>query len=401
MASLSGVEKKFIYNFLKDNRVNIEIKAENKKTIARILDFNNKEIKIEFEDVFDEFKTKNYPIQCFFYFQNNYHVFSTTINKMQGKSAIIQNPDSIARNLQRQYERVEINGEITATIELPGKILPLDYPTTEKEYLPEEPPVNADFSDVKIKTILDRFKNKLTPLVTANKIVMLRNYTPASMLEEMVIESGKVLYVKNTKSDISIPNANEWPCEFLHKEDWIEFEKKKNNTSDTMMNKTISNYLINLKKAGITSEAIVPVIYRNYVVALIYLINTIKKEKPIDLQMVNYAFQFSKILTYTLIVNGYFKDEEGEKEKHEVPIHDISPGGMAIFMEDSELDHKLKLKDNYHVKFTVEGREIEVVGKLVRKFSKMSKNFYGFMFIDIKTEDYEYLNEVFGKKTEE
>ena len=394
---LSRVEKEFILGFLIKNKVRVEIKCKNSSTEATFLEQSSKEIKVEVSSMLEEMLEYNVEIKLFFYFQNAYHTFNSTILKRQGNIIIIKNPESLAKNLERKYERVLINGKYKIEFETQSELKPLDYPTCPQFYYPEIPPVNADFTDVKIENILKKFKEKMTSIVSVNKIIMLRNYVSKTFFEDIVLETGKILFVPNSHSEL--PNRQPFSnFEILLRADWFEFEAKKNKTGLNSLNKTVSDYLTLLKKNDIFSYTIIPVLYRDYIVALIFLMNSNKSSQKIDEKILNYALQFSKIMSFTLKQNGYFKAEDGPKNKHIMPIFDLSPGGAAFYIDNDSFEEKLQLGQNLHFTINIQGREIRVLAKLARKFQNLTKNFYGFVFLDIKTDDFEFLNEFLYKK---
>lgn len=396
--SLTRVEKSFIFNFLKLNKIKINLKTPFSGTDATILDFNNNELLVELEKIPEEFNEYKQDLQAFFYFQNNYHVFNSHIIKMQGKNAVIKNPDNVAKNLKRKHERIIVDGKYKTLLKLEGPILPLDYPKSAMFYYSEKPPMNADFTGVNIQEILSKFKSKMENFVSSNKIQMMRNYTPANFLEKLAIHTGKIVFIPNIKTEIVIKTGSDIPANICTKRDWIDFEKINNGTDDIQMNKAISNYMVSLKDVGVHSIAVFPVLYKNYVVALITLINDYKKSKIIDYNVIKYSDQFSRILSYSLKYSGYFKAEEGEKESYETGIFDISPGGLSIVSDDPDVEEKLQLDKNIDMVLSIDGRQIEVMAKLVRKHEKLLHKFFGFSFIDISSDNYDFIEQKFTMK---
>lgn len=395
--SLSRVEKQFIFNFLKTNKVKIEIKTPKGGTEAFIKEINNEEMLLELDSIPEDFSVYRLSFTGFFYFQDNYHIFNSIVVKAQGKTAIIKNPDNLARNLKRKHERTVVDGKYTAILKVPGPLLPLDYPKSEKYSYTEESPLNADFSDIKIQDILTRFKGKMGNFVTFNKIQMLRNYQPASFLEKLAIKTGKIVFIPNTKSDLTITHPEEKErLEICSKQDWKDFEHELNGTSEIQMNKTISNYMLEIKNQNVHSIAVVPVIYRNYIVALITLKNDLTYGKIIPYSILKYAEQFARILSFSLKEGGYFKTEIGAPIEFQLPVFDISPGGISVISDDSILENKLQVNQNFGLEIEIEGNKIKTTAKLVRIKEKLLNKFYGFMFIDIKEKDFEFLEYYFS-----
>jgi hypothetical protein len=395
--TVSRVEKEFIFNFLIKNKVKVEIKTDNNSTDGIFLEQNSKEIKIELNTPFEEMKNYEPEVKVFFYFQSSYHTFNTIILKHQGKIIIIRNPESVARNLLRKYERIPVNGKFSVKFDLEGEINALSYPVCKAYYFADKPPISADFTEVKIDTLMAKFKEKMSNVVSSNRIVMLRNYTPKTFFEQIVLHYGKSLFIPNSHTNIPSKQFSD-QFENLERDHWIDFEMAHNHTNAGMINRVLSDYLKTLAKNNIFSYSITPILYRNYVIGIIYLLNSHQKASQVDIRVLNYTSQFAKIVSYTLSQSGYFKDEIGIKDSYEIPVYDMSPGGISFFKEDDSMEDKIALDTNLSFDIIIKGRSIRILTKLVRKFQKLSRYFYGFMFLGIKSEDFNFLNDYFYGK---
>jgi len=392
--SLRKLERDFVFGFLLKNKVAIEFKSRTNSKSGIIIEMNSKELKIELEHSDQEIFRVPDILNAFFYFQNSYHTFKTHITRMKGNVLIIENPEIIVKNLDRKYDRIAINGKINVKISTSGELHELSYPKSSMFYFPETPPISADFSDLKIDTLLKRFREKMNVLVSYNKIVMLRNVQPKTFFEKALIEKGKAVIFLNTRADFPTRRIYE-SVDNLTKQDYIDFEMKENNTEALHINKAISNHLITISRANIFSYAIIPVLYKNYVIAFIYLANNHDRGIKIDEKIINYTVQFSKIVTYTLMLNKYFKEEEGDPIDMNLPVSDLSPGGLGIVINDGTHNDKLDLLSpqgkNFEMLFKIDDREVTVSSKLVRKIKQPDKYILGFIFLDIKPEDFEFL----------
>ncbi len=388
---LGNVEKEFIFKFIILNKISLEIRYDDKKIIANLLKQSTKELQIDLISFFDKELEENLDIDIYFYFQNNYHHFNSKIIKSQGNTVIIVNPEKITKNQKRKYDRKQVYGKLNIDFKIKGDLILLDYPTTERHYYPIKPPIEADFFDIKIENILSKFNKKMTSLVSDNKIKMLRNDTINSIEEKIVIKYGKVLYLPDVSLDFPQKQISD-NIQILLKGDWARFEKLVNKTLPYLINKNIAKYLAELYKNDIFSKAIIPVIYRNYVVGLIYLTNyQYNKSIPINLNILNYAHQFSRILSYSLKHNNYFKEEDKNIKNFSLPIYDLSPGGLAIKHGNNSFEDLLLLNHNIDLILEINQKKLYISAKIVRKFKEESSYFYGFMFIDIKKDDHAFL----------
>jgi hypothetical protein len=389
---LGNVEKEFIFKFLILNKVSLEFKYQDNTTFAFLLKQSSKELQVEITSFWETPIQENTDIDIFFYFQNNYHHFRSTVIKIQGNTIILLNPEKITKNQKRKYDRKQINGKLSINFKIQGDLILLNYPTTERHYYPIKPPLNADFHDVDIQNILKKFNKKMSLLVSDNKIKMLRNYKTETIEEKMVIKYGKIFYIPDVTLDFPQTQISS-TIQIILKGDWAKFEKLINKTQPYLINQIIAKYIVDLSNHDIFSKAIVPVIYRNYVVGLIYLTNHLyNKRKPINLNILNYAHQFSRLLSYSLKHNNYFKEEEKNSKYYTIPIHDFSPGGLSIKHENNFYEDLLLLNHNINLVIEINEKKIEITAKLVRKFRNDSFYYYGFMFIDIKKDDHTFLD---------
>src|SRR4030042_7186491 len=171
---INRVEKEFIFKFLMQNRVELEIRTKSGIVYSKIITFNPKEIKVELSSVLDEFFEENVQFEVFFYFQNCYHKFISNILKVNDNIAIISNPENIAKNPQRKYERKKVDGKLNAKFKIKGDLVPLNYPITQIYYYPGKPPVESELFDLKLENIIQKFNEKMSSYVSFNKIVMIR-----------------------------------------------------------------------------------------------------------------------------------------------------------------------------------------------------------------------------------
>jgi hypothetical protein len=220
---------------------------------------------------------------------------------------------------------------------------------------------------------------------------MLRNYTPITFEEQLVVKYGKILYIPSVYSDLPQKQLSH-DSEILLKNEWVKFEILKNKTQPYLTNKALSDYLKKEANHGIYSKAIIPILYRNYVVGLIYLINDERRTTPISVKVIDYCYDFSRLLSYALKENGYFKEEEKNTQRYIVPIYDLSGGGLAFKNDNNFFEDKLLLNHNVYFMLEIEKHKIRILTKLIRKFKEKDFYFYGFIFLDIKQEDHEFLN---------
>jgi hypothetical protein len=132
-----------------------------------------------------------------------------------------------------------------------------------------------------------------------------------------------------------------------------------------------------------------PVLHQHYVVGYLYLLRTREFPEPFDSKVVDFVFQFSRILAYSLKMNGYFTAEPSREEFGAAELLDISGSGLLFGFPKggpspllySDLDLTLYLGD---VSLTVKGR-------VMRRYDDNERTYIGVRFLDMSLDDMELL----------
>jgi hypothetical protein len=152
---------------------------------------------------------------------------------------------------------------------------------------------------------------------------------------------------------------------------------------------------------GYYSQLYCPAFYNEYMIGYVYLMNSIAELRKIDVGIVKYVYQFSKVLSYSLIQNSYFTEQKVEDIKYKSAIIDISASGLLFANADKELANELVLYSSIAIMLKVRTRNISINARISRKFRDERTYCYGLHFIEISPEDFRFLYEfIYGKPLE-
>ena len=257
----------------------------------------------------------------------------------------------------------------------------VDYP----EFNTEEFPVNN------ISQLLDDFRKKILESVSSVNIITYRKQKPESIEDNLLSQSGKVLYIPSVGKDIP---------SFFEIED-----------IPVLTNDVIDNYIPDAQKLlktsnseknlnGIHSELYCPILYHEYVIGCIKLQNKGIKHTKIKNDIVEYTYQFSKVLAFSLKVNGYFNNNKVEiQETYENPIIDISASGILFESNSKKLEKSILLYSDIKIDLMLENKVIPITCRVMRKFRNGDSVFFGMIFLEIDPKDFEYLFQfVYGRE---
>lgn len=306
------------------------------------------------------------------------YAFHTIVREINKQIVIMDAPARLMKSLQRRYIRVKAPKTINTSFSLANEEIRLDYPECP-EYLSFED--EAQFERIESSSIfelINSFKKQAQIRSTGSTIIMFRTQKPTSFEEELVSKTGKVLYIPSTSS--GLPKNDPYPEGRIITERLEEsFE-----APDYFLNGSrFDKILLDKKIKGIVSEIWCPILYYQYVVGYIYLVN--RENTSFDIAMIDFAWEFSRVLAFQLQKTGYFRHETQKKDPiiHKPHIIDMCPGGMLISMPKSDLRTPVKEGCIFKIAMNVEDKEFTGTAKVLRRYEDALSYSFGTSFMKI------------------
>lgn len=318
------------------------------------------------------------------------YAFETTVRNSSQNQMSIDAPDKLLRSLQRKYVRVRRPRDIQVRFHLSNEDIKLDYPVCPEYIGVDETCNNPVYSGKKLPDMLGLFRNEITGKCTQYTILMFRTKKPDHFEEELISKTGKVLFIPSTGS--GLPKKDPYP------EGRIITEKLEESFEDPnyfIEGSRFEKLLENKKKMGISSEIWCPIVYYQYVVGYIYVVN--QSGDSFDISMVDYVWDFSRILATQLKQTGYFTKESAMASVpgHTPQILDMSPGGMLISIPKNEIRTQIKEGSAFSVEILLEKKKVSCTAKVCRRYEESESVSYGTTFLNLSPADlmalYEFL----------
>jgi len=390
------IEKEFVFKSLIDNRVPLELHGHQKEFKGTIVEADDEKITIQGESESMDFLREKEQVRAFFYFKNNYHTFNSAVIKAENNTLILKHPEGVYKNLQRKYERIKMPEGIEVYFTLKGKKIELNFPKTPVFQNSEKPEVSEHFDTSKISTLIRSFRKKMAVIVSENKIMMFRDKLPKNFDEKIIAETGKILWIPSTEDEF--PITDPFPDErIITKRDLIKYEENRG-TPPYIITSKLGNILYEKTKREIYSELFVPIIYNEYIVGYIHVYNSRENKKRITENLVDYVYQFAKVLAYSLKINGYFKAETMGEKRFEAPVIDMSASGVLFSHSSPELAKDLLLHTDLELTVIINNRKLLIGSRIMRKFKDNEIYFFGVQFLRVTPEDFRFIFEfLYGK----
>ena len=392
---ISRIEKEFIIQSLWDKKIPVEIHGRKVKADGVVCTFDDETIDFEpAEGNFDSFNDGDH-LRVYFSYYGNVMTFETRIIRATGK-LVVSFPRRIMKNLTRKYERVPVPGKIELSFMMQETKVLLHFPKTE-EYDPVLPPeVNDPANTSSIVDLVNEYKKNAASFCDENNIVMFREKEPEGFEEEIITRTGKCLFIPSTSEPFPM-NDMDTGGKIITRYVLYSDQDDVPEGSSEISRENIDDYLLKKKQLGIVSEIYCPVLYHEYAVGYIYLAKKIGSG-VFEARDLDSANQFSKVLAYTLKINGYFKGEKPTTNEYRAEILDISASGLLFMHTSPSLRNLVMLYTDLQIQLKVGERSMSIYSRIMRKFQDGNKTFYGLQFLEIEPEDFRYLFQyVYGR----
>lgn len=311
------------------------------------------------------------------------YAFDSIVRGVKGNNLEIEIPEVLLKSLQRKYVRVKAPKHLKIYFRLSNEEIRLDYPVCQEYVSVEKMSLPQDTSDeIPITGLISVFRDRISANSTGNTIVMFRTKKPQLFEEEIISKTGKILFIPSTEG--KLPKSDPYPEGRIVTESLEEtFEEP-----DHFVNGTKMDVLLKEKKEkGITSEIWCPIVFYQYVVGYIYIYN--KDAASFSISMVDYVWDFSRVLAWNLKKTGYFAGEMQSKDpvNHQPKILDMSPGGMLIALPGSEIKAPIREGSFIAVDIMNGNTKITCNAKIVRRTESKNDSIYATSFTNLNPDD--------------
>ncbi len=391
--SVSLIEKEFLLKTVCQNALPVHFHGLSTSATGHIEGSDRETMTVSLVDPVDDGHFALFEhVTGYFDCHGTTYAFDTTVRTLKKREMSIDLPTKLLRSLQRTYVRVRKPRDVRVRFHLANEDIKLDYPICQEYVSVDQARGSESLSAKGIQELILRFKESVAPKSSENTIVMFRTRSPEQYEETLISKTGRVLFVPSTTSGL--------PKNDPYAEGRIITEKIEEQYEDPDYFVTGSRFerLLAEKNArGVTSEIWCPIVYYQYVVGYIYLANRGPDALSFDINMVDYLWDFSRVLAFSLKQSGYFQCEvQGSRAVgHRAEILDMSPGGMLISIPRDEIRTPIKEGSVFSVQISLGGKSVDCAAKVLRRFADEDTVSYGTTFIDLSPQDvislYEFL----------
>lgn len=386
------IVKEFVFNALVDKQMEIDLHGDKKDLTCKVVNIEEDVLGLEIiRGEVSEFSPSD-DVRVFFFFQNNYHCFDSRVVEVSEGQIKIEHPEGVYKNPQRKYERIKLKKPVEVYFTLRGEKIKLNFPKAKRILTSDEVDEARGFESPSMQELLREFRAKMAEAVSYNHISMMRNKSPGSYEEKLLVSTGKILWIPSTEEDF--PFKDPFPDErVIIKRELVDYEKSFNTPAYIITSK-LGNQLYEKQKKKIFSEVYCPILFDQYLVGYIYCANLDGKKEKISSELLDYISQFAKVLCYALETNGYFKTESNGENRYRAEIIDLSASGLLFAYPQEAIAKDLLIHTDLDLTLSLGGRRIVAGSRIRRKFKDKNCMYFGAQFLKIEQADFRHIFEL-------
>jgi hypothetical protein len=390
------IEKEFIFKTLIENDSPVAVHFHQQRLRGRVHNLTKTELALELENPEAISFSRGNELRLFFRFRGTPITCTAKYIKKDDGRFLLEPPEAVYRDLSRLYERVEADSSMTVSLLINGERLNIDFPASESYYEPEPPSLDLNFDVSRISDLLRAFRERSAAFASENKITMFRERKPDDVVERMLALSGKIIVLPFDNLD-SFTMVRSKLATSLLKEDDLHRMFREAGEDPMIAASELQDHLTKLKNQKVWHELYCPVLFREFVVGYIYLMRADMFITPFSQEHLDMVHQFSRLLSYSLKLNGYFKAEPVKEEFTSSELVDISGSGLLF---SYPLDGpSIQLYTDVELTVSLGEIRLKILGRVVRKFRDAGQVYLGVQFMDLSDDDQHLLlTELYGKE---
>lgn len=384
------IEKEFILGQIQKAGSPVLVFGPGKKAEGSLKSFDKELLSIRTTPIgAEQFKAWD-SVSVYLSYQGQRATFPAKVRRVSGGDIVLGLPENLFKAPQRKSVRVAPPHDMQLEFFLQNERIRIDCPESSEYSELEMPALSVGFDTGSIASLLESFKAKSSSMFTRSGIVMFnKERKPESIEERLVSEYGRTLLVPSMQG--ALPATDPYPEGRLITQSMADaFEGPSVFLEGSELERS------HMQKASeqVLSELYCPILYYQYVIGYVYLSNDEGQGAALEFRAVDYAWEFAKILAYSLKINNYYKiDESYQPDPYQPRVVDLSATGCLLLMPKSTFTIKLKHGTVMDIRISRPGDRVAMTmtGRVARRYDDKDNEYYGVGFLNADRDALEML----------
>jgi len=394
---VKNIEKEILLRIIFDEKVPVIYYKDRVEYIFILKKPAGEDMLFEVNQPIEKLKIKD-RIDLTFEYRGKAIAFIAEVVQIKEQEITCTIPDYFYKDLDRSYSRVSVPAQMQVNFTFLGDRYNLSFPKVP-EYSAED--LGHIFQDDDIKNLsglVVQMSTWIKTFASNYRLVIFKDVKPSSTEERIIAETGRALFLPSTSE--GFPQNDPFPGKRLITEDVFKRYLESTGIGVAFIDNACARFVKAKADSNIFSDAWIPILFHEYVIGYVHIWIDVKDKPPFDYEIINTLFQLTKVLAYSLKINGYFEKGKLKNDPFEGRVIDISASGLLFaYPVSSNISSVLKPDSRLTVKITTPERSITTEAKIVRRFKDKTIGYYGCRFDKIEADDHNYLSEfIYGKQ---
>jgi hypothetical protein len=388
--NLKRIEKEFILGSARDDKIPFLLIAGTGEWPCQIIDISPEGLTFSYAMPLRLLK-RSQVYEFRFVYREQAMAFRARIIEVRDSSVVTEIPEAVYKNLGRRYSRRAPPIELGVSFSFKGDRYELSFPTTREFEQVVEPERDSAFDPHDIKALVHEFNERASEIATERAIRMFKERLPETQEERLIVRTGKIYYLPSVAGGLPAVDPYVAP-RIVTREIFAEFLRY-DEVREDLIEDEVLRFERNKKASGILSELMIPLLFQEYVIGYVYLVNTQPGKPPFDLPVLETYYQFAKVLAYSLKVNGYFRNAPKKARDFSADVIDISAGGLLFSNSSRDLSTSLLPGSDMELSIKAKGRTVKAQATVKRVYRDASRSYFGVEYAAVSPEDFRFLFE--------
>ncbi|MDX9959350.1 MAG: PilZ domain-containing protein [Spirochaetia bacterium] len=380
------IELEFILKEVMRAASAVIIHGSGKSLSAVIHDFGKDFLTLDYKDGGPEVEDFKLWEEVSVYLANHEQrsTFKAKVNKIGAGRLVLGLPDKILKAPQRNAVRVPPPRNVSLSFFLQEEVVSIDCPESREYTEIDLPVLREGFDTSSMNNLVESFRRKASELVVKNGIVMFnKGRKPVSVEEEILCYYGRAILVASTMS--TLPVVDPYPDGRIVTQSMVDDYER---TRSILEGSRFETARLEKALSGIVAEAWCPILYYQYVVGYVYLMNDQSRPVSLDFRAIDFSWEFARILAYKLRDSNYFRaDPDARPDPFKPGVIDFSATGCLFYLPKASFRIKLKVGAIIDLCIDTGHSELSVKGRIARRYDDKENEYYGICFVSAEDED--------------
>jgi len=393
---VKNIEKELLLKVMFDEEIPVIYYKDRVEYVFMLKKPVTEDMLFEVNQPIERLKIKD-RIDLTFEYKGKAVAFITEVVQIKEQEITCTIPDYFYKDLDRSYSRVSVPAQMQVNFTFLGDRYNLSFPKVP-EYSTED--LGHIFQDEDIKNLsglIVQMSTWIKTFASNYRLVIFKDVKPSTTEERIIAETGRALFLPSTRE--GFPQSDPFPRKRIITEDVFKRYLESTGIGVGFIDSACARFIKAKADSNIFSDAWIPILFHEYVIGYVHIWIDAADKPPFDYEIISTLFQLTKVLAYSLKINGYFEKGKLKNDPFEGRVIDISASGLLFaYPVSSNISSVLKPDSRLTVKITTPDRSITTEARIVRRFKDKTIGYYGCRFDKMETEVHNYLFEfIYGK----